>query len=184
MLLFYFFELMIVRWCILYPLTFKAWAVFFGTLLSGAAPRKMRAHRGYTSSIHNAATGRRGELSCCCCCPLESPPEAVQDKWLSRSPWPGRGELEMEELQDLISFQGFSQPTQVSEDGAAFTPGLCSAAGRQGQLPEPGAPESLPHHWALLSNFSYSQTALSCHVCILQLWGFLCFFFLFFFFKN
>lgn len=35
--------------------------------------------------------------------------------------WLG-GTLEMEEQQDLVSFQVFSQPTEVNASGATFTP--------------------------------------------------------------
>lgn len=54
------------------------------------------------------------------------------------------------------------QPSLLSLDYAVLLPG-------RSQLTEPGTPESLPHHWALCSSFSYSQTALSSPVCILQL---------------
>lgn len=45
------------------------------------------------SIMQPRAGGREHSCCCrvCCCCPLENPPGAVQDKWLSKSPWPGRG---------------------------------------------------------------------------------------------
>lgn len=136
----------------------------------------MRACCGYTASIHNAghregSTADAAAAGICCCCPLENPLEAVKDKWLRKSPWPGGEERSccwrsnricsvFKSSHSLQRSMQMEQPSHLSLDYEVLLPG-------RGSSQSLALLSHYPYHWVMLSTFQlhflqWNSLILSC----------------------